>query len=394
MPRFLKRIFDLITATPKGQDSTKDTFPNDQPLLADSGTPSIPTAELDMQSHMGSALDYSNQYPKGHIRDRLRQQLCISKELATRVETSFPFVKHIRDDGIDTRNKVATCFIHKQQYYLKIADHEQGKIEIALLQALYEHPLLCNAVPQLLPSASGTEKGMITSLTSHPHILVDEQAMVYATVAEDTNVPITLENKLDVLARLHASDKEIERNIENYLQGKKLPRIDYGTVDTILDELQTGGILLSSRFAPRLRRTYHEAVQYLEIQQTVVLHKDPKDENWVAGGKILIDWAGACLGPRAMDYAKVLYDYAARDLLPEQILSSIASLYTSEKMYRRDARDVNTTVFHSLVNSTEYAGIICLTRMLRSNILKKRNDQKQQTEYYLQKLQELVDQKS
>lgn len=393
---FLERIIHSLRGNMKTQqDSGKSLSPDAQARYDRlQGVPTQLPKQLDIQTKLTAVEDAP--YPDGHIRDRLRQQLGISKDLAARIEVTFPFVRHIRDDGIDTRNKVATCVVNGSQYYLKIADQEQGEIELAMLCALHEIPTLSTNVPELLPSVLHPNGSQLTQMTSYPHILiVGKQYMVYATVAKQTHEPVLLENKLDVLARLHAHAADVEKLVQPYLTKKKLLSMNYGSIDIFLEELHSIGFSFPSTFESQLKKVYCQAAdilkQDLKKQQPVVLHKDTKDENWAAGGKILIDWAGACIGPREMDYAKVLYDYAARNVSRQMFIEAVATVYAKEQRYRGRASDLDTDTFNGILERMPYAGVICLTRMIRSNVLKQRKDQTEQTDYYIRRLYELVD---
>lgn len=363
-------------------------------------TRTISTSDLGPRSVTTDLASGGQAYDIGRIRDRLRDELGVSRELGTLIEAGFPFLRHIRSIDINTCNRVATCYVvgERTPLYLKITTPSQGEVELAALKALHEIRSLSRFVPKIYRGLSSARYGGGVLTTSDAVVFATQSRNVHVSPEEarsDEGFSTRFARKLKTLGRVHAHSVNLQDKIEiNLKQG--LPFVDYGNVSSFIVDINGGmyGEMISEPFAAHLAAAFDRAQRTLSGLESVVLHRDPKDENWTPDGSCLLDWATVRRGPRSWDYARVLFDYDARDLTDVKRKEAIALLtrhecaarYHLPTVFSPSKQLVHDTYFH-----TQLSGIIGLTRMLRSNVLKKREDQTAQNRYYLCMLRALVE---
>ncbi len=217
------------------------------------------------------------------------------------------------------------------KFYEKITS---ASTEIAVLQALQDSPF-----KRYLPSVR----------------FFTPDAVVEARINPDKT---TVYDCMKVLAQLHTLNLRING----------VPAAECQDADILLGEIEYYRRLGAGKVRS-LRQTYGWARDELIESPIVLIHGDPKPENWV--GSKLVDWESASYGPAEKDLARMLID----PRLAEQEV--VDALYVYQKaVFTLQGKSFDKDEFIGLIRRFEAARFIETLRKLRTNVQKQRRARK------------------
>jgi len=320
--------------------------------------------------------------------DHVRQELVkrgLSRIKAHRITDIYPDLIEIEPIPIPTCNDVYIGITSNADVIVikDTEEKEQGFLETALLQVIKLHnfPDIKNNFPELGIHQDYDNSYLLSTRIALPSVLEED---------------LLIEDRMRTMGRFHGRSHILISEINRKLRGRgfKLREKDYGKPSELIDEINSQGVLIDGVFRRVLEKEFNISTYLLKKYSRqpgnlYFVHMDTKDENWV--GLCLLDSAVARLGPKVHDYSRIMYDLDASPYMDKPLRFISYALEDENTVLPEHLRfDITDKMILELGKLTGRAGIIDLTRLLRSNIMKGKYEAKESNDHFIYTLKRLV----